>query len=149
MAMELVAPITATYFAWPHCNGMLALYVLHYINRAVVQPLRSPTRSPLHAVVVVCAVFFNAMNGFLLGTWLRGEGQVVDAPFAGAYTLGLAVFAAGLAGNIWHDNVLMQLRRAPSGPHIQTSTSHYRIPYGGLYTWISYPNYLCECTSTH
>lgn len=146
--MELVAPLSAVWFAWPRLSWMLALFVLHYVNRAVVQPLCSPTRSPLHAVVVLSAVVFNLMNGYLLGTWLRGVGE---APMPGWYTsvgvaLGILMYAGGLAGNVWHDQVLLALRRTPrDGASVRTASSDYRIPYGGLYRWISYPNYLCEC----
>lgn len=148
MAMELVAPLTAVWFAWPHTSWMLALFVLHYVNRAVVQPLCSPARSPLHAVVVLSAVVFNLMNGYLLGTWLRGAGEAPTPCIrtAAGTALGVLMYAGGLAGNVWHDQVLLELRKTPrEGASVRTASSDYRIPYGGLYRWISYPNYLCEC----
>lgn len=147
--MESVAPFVAVYFAWPQMNAMLALFVLHYVNRAWVQPLRSPTRSPLHASVVISAVAFNALNGYLQGTWLRGHGPPIPSdqrPLLLAL-FGLMVFLVGFIGNVWHDGVLLHLRRRPQGAVVRTSTSRYLIPYGGLYQYVSYPNYLCECTS--
>lgn len=148
--MELVAPVAVVFFAWPRVNTMLVLFVLHYLNRAVVHPLRSPPRSPLHATVVLSAVCFNLMNGLLLGTWLRGD-KMSSSKGPESWLcagVGLVLFVCGFAGNVWHDNVLLQLRKAPrAGASVRTSAAQYRVPYGGLYRWISYPNYLCECRS--
>lgn len=150
--MELVAPVTLLYCVWPQWNTMVALFVLHYTNRALVLPWLNPPRAPLHVSVVGSAVVFNAMNAYLLGSWLRGRGEPVPAtPWThAAYCGGLFVFAWGLAGNVYHDHLLLRLRkRAQTGPRVGTEAGAYRIPYGGLYEWISYPNYVCECTSVY
>jgi 3-oxo-5-alpha-steroid 4-dehydrogenase 1 len=62
---------------------------------------------------------------------------------------GLVLWAVGLAGNIWHDEILLNIRRKAKskGKAKADGTSkgeHYAIPQGGLYSLISYPNYFCE-----
>ncbi len=68
--------------------------------------------------------------------------------------LGLAGWAIGFAGNVYHDEILMDIRRPNNNaPKAQDSTSvgkgasarKYSIPRGGLFEYISFPNYLCEC----
>lgn len=153
--MELVAPIATAAAALrvrrldeltPASQLLLALFLVHYANRAVVQPLRNPPRSPLNASVLISAVLFNAANGYLQGTWLAAHG---GRPAAASWPalLGLVLFFLGFAGNVWHDNVLIQLRRQkrPAPSQVRGLTSPYSIPHGGLFALVSYPNYLCEC----
>lgn len=133
------APITEL----PRASKLiLGLFLLHYVHRALIQPLRNPPRSPLHASVVLSAIAFNSINGYLHGTWIaRGvEAQRYGAVTLAAFVLGLSLFVIGATGNIWHDEVLRRLR-------LGAPPRTYAIPHGGLYRWISYPNYLCECAS--
>jgi 3-oxo-5-alpha-steroid 4-dehydrogenase 1 len=77
--------------------------------------------------------------------------------------LGLIVWAIGLLGNIYHDDVLREIRRAalrnqkkrakaadPStgknkpGAENKGVNKIYKIPEEGLFRWIFYPHYLCE-----
>lgn len=174
----------------PTANCVLAsLYVIHYINRAFLQPLRGPPRSPSHLSVFLSAAIFQSANGFVMGTWLGGSSpplqlpkEIVDpssalskvvsslakrtitrpglvddgmqtllSPF---FLLGIAGWLVGLAGNIYHDEILFDIRRkaqrekknsdkSRNGP--EDSKPKYDVPHGGLYSLISYPNYLCEC----
>ncbi|WFD20366.1 hypothetical protein MCAP1_002610 [Malassezia caprae] len=150
MAMEAVAPcalVANAYargaLAWP-THALVALFVLHYVNRAVYQPWRNPPRSPLHLSVVLSAMAFNLVNGTLLGTWLARGGT---AHHASVWTLaGVALFALGLWGNMHHDARLRRLRtEAPArGEPVVQGHAAYRIPRGALFEWVSYPNYLCE-----
>lgn len=156
MAMELVAPcalLANAYargaLAWP-TQALVALFVLHYVNRAVYQPWRNPPRSPLHLSVVLSAMAFNLVNGTLLGAWLAHGGTTHHGS---VWTgVGVALFALGLWGNMHHDARLRRLRigaPAPGEPVVQGRAATYRIPRGALFEWVSYPNYLCECTSRH
>ena len=52
---------------------LLSFYLLHYLNRALVQPLRSPPRSPMAPIVPLFAGSFQATNGLLIGNWLAGR----------------------------------------------------------------------------
>lgn len=154
--MELVAPIAAVSSAlrmraWSTLGWgsrlMLLLFVVHYANRAVIQPLRNPPRSPMKLSVMLSAILFNSANGFLIGTW-AASAQGKQPPRPGlALPLGLLVFCVGLGGNIWHDEVLISLRREkqPRKGDVRGLTTSYSIPHGGLYRFVSYPNYLCEC----
>lgn len=140
---------------------LAAFYLVHYANRALISPLRSPGRSKAHVIVTLAGIVFNTVNGSLLGTY-------VSSATCAAYTfnastgtsthgmrmlVGIALYAAGLLGNIYHDEILYDLRRdamknkaeaEARGDEKANSKPHYGIPYGGLYRFISYPNYFCE-----
>ncbi|KAI0287179.1 hypothetical protein BC826DRAFT_1093440 [Russula brevipes] len=113
-----------------------ALYLVHYFNRALVSPLRSPSRSRSHLVVVTSGIVFNAPNGFLLAAFLSSASTAAylsDAPHSPRFWAGLALWAAGFVGNA---KELEDGKRARQ--------PHYAIPHGGLYSLVSFPNYLCE-----
>ena len=119
--------------------ALLAFFCAHYVNRAIVYPLRIRGGKATPAGVVAAAFAFTAANGYLQGralappsSWGRPATRA-DARFL----LGLAVAAAGACGNVWHDGVLRDLRR--SGP-----PGRYGIPRGGLYEYVSGANFLCE-----
>ncbi|PWY96876.1 hypothetical protein BCV70DRAFT_102539, partial [Testicularia cyperi] len=206
---------------------LVLLFVIHYTHRAVLQPLRSPRRSPLHISVPLSAILFNIINGFVMGSWLGGRtpwsalpepavlsaalvatgaqggiggnagsaaasiaasdlarklgtSQIADSLRIGApglisnsvwsnplWYLGIVGWAIGFAGNVWHDEILMDIRRPkksnssaadPKQSQAQASNKEdaatkvgsgksarkYSIPRGGLFEFISFPNYLCE-----
>jgi len=118
--------------------AMALLFTLHYVHRAFVFPLRLRTRGKrMPLVIAASAVAFNIVNGSLLGwhfayradypaTWYR------DPRFG----MGLAMFAAGMATNLWADRRLIRLR-APG-------QAGYAIPRGGLFELVSCPNHLGE-----
>ena len=117
----------------------LVLWEAHYIHRAFIYPLglRGVTRR-MPLVVMSFGFFFNVMNGYLNGRYLF--------VFSGGYPLawlydvrfiaGLTLFVMGYLLNRQSDLALRNLR--------QVGEQGYRIPYGGLYRWISCPNYLGE-----
>ena len=117
----------------------LAMWELHYLQRTFVFPFllsRGASRMPLS--VVALGAVFNVFNGWLQGIWLfrigpsRGVEWLMDPRFL----IGVALFAGGMALN-WHSDAVLRALREPG-------ESGYRIPYGGLYRWISCPNYLGE-----
>ncbi|KAI9506791.1 3-oxo-5-alpha-steroid 4-dehydrogenase-domain-containing protein [Coemansia spiralis] len=48
----------------------VALWIAHYVNRAIIYPLRQPSRKNMHIGIMLCAVVFNTVNAYLNGRWL-------------------------------------------------------------------------------
>ena len=110
--MELVAFVTFTYTyihspLSPKAFGtsppltpthpptfLAALFLTHYLNRALISPLRTPSRSNSHLIVVLSAVVFNILNGSLLGAYL-------SSPAASVYLAG--AFQVGYLGGLYMD----------------------------------------------
>ncbi|TXT07181.1 hypothetical protein VHUM_03351 [Vanrija humicola] len=159
VVMEAVAPATflATLAAIGAPQGrpaalLAGLYLLHYLHRAFVSPLLlAPPRAPLHAVVVAAGIVFNLLNASLLARTL-----VYFPPTGGwAFRVGVVLWLVGFAGNVYHDEILHDLRRPPGhrlvSPQIDAPTrksaaggGRYKVPSGGLFALVSFPNYLCE-----
>jgi protein-S-isoprenylcysteine O-methyltransferase Ste14 len=144
--MELPAVATIAVFfvlgdrtASPAAIALLAMWELHYVYRTLVFPFRRRGgRRPMPLSVVSMAVLFNIWNGYLNGRWLfalgpeRGVEWLTDPRFV----LGAALFLSGLAINFHSDNILLGLR-APG-------ETGYKIPRGGLFRFVSAPNYFGE-----
>jgi 3-oxo-5-alpha-steroid 4-dehydrogenase 1 len=117
----------------------LAIWESHYVYRAFVYPVQirgRGARVPL--LVPISGALFNVFNGYLNFRYLtvfaplRGPSWAWDPRFL----LGLVIFIAGIAINRQSDRILRTLR-APG-------ETGYKIPHGGLYGWISCPNYFGE-----
>lgn len=106
-------------------------WLLHYGQRTFVFSLLmrdENKRKPL--MTVVMAILFNVLNA--AGNGVALSNRPIDLPFV----LGLTLFLGGMAVNLHADHVLRTLRKP--------GETGYRIPNGGLYAWVSSPNYLGE-----
>ncbi|GAA6052669.1 hypothetical protein JCM3770_003920 [Rhodotorula araucariae] len=145
---------------------LAAAFLLHYLNRAVLGSLRNPGRAPMHLVIPILSALFNVANGGTIGAWLAaGASPAAGSSFiglrtggrAGLFGAGVALWAVGFAGNIYHDEILYDLKRAKqravTSQHAKRDAGaaaapspreRYSIPTRGLYKLVSHPSYLCE-----
>lgn len=145
IGMEAPAPIAMAlvYARGEHAGEAIPLlffgvFQAHYANRAVIQPLLTRgTDRRTTLFIVVAAFVFNSINGALIGLAVSHLGHY-DASWLRdpRFVVGMALFGAGAAINVHADGVLRRLRRP--------GESGYRIPHGGLYRWVTCPNYLGE-----
>jgi hypothetical protein len=118
------------------------LWEVHYFHRVMIFPLQIRTaRKKIPVLIVILGFVFNVINGYLNGYWF-----VHFAPDFRAGALielrlvsGVIIFVAGFVINKYHDHILIKLR--PS------TGDGYKIPYGGLFTYVSCPNFLGEIIS--
>ena len=115
---------------------VLALWLLHYVYRTFVFPLGirdSKTSFPL--LISMMALLFNLMNGYI--NWysiaVLDLGRGAWTPLA---VLGAVIFLAGWVIHVSSDRIILRLRE-PGKPR-------YAIPRGGLFRWVSSPQYLGE-----
>jgi hypothetical protein len=117
----------------------LLMWWAHYLHRAFIYPFTiADGRKKMPVSVAWLALVFNLGNGYLNGFYLFS--------LSGGYTLrwlwdirflvGFVIFVTGFVINRWADEVLRRLRMG--------GDMGYKIPYGGLYEWISCPNYFGE-----
>ncbi|MDB4050859.1 DUF1295 domain-containing protein [Flavobacteriaceae bacterium] len=112
----------------------IVLWIIHYFNRTIIYPLRIKTKGKKIPIAIVSsAFFFNLVNGVLNGyfiTLIRFES------ISFIYLIsGLFVFIIGFYINISSDNTLIKLR---------TNQKGYVIPNGGLFNYVSCPNFFGE-----
>jgi 3-oxo-5-alpha-steroid 4-dehydrogenase 1 len=147
--MEMPALFIFGYFVFSGANLLNSLVLiavliwgLHYIHRVLIYPFQIKTSGKkIPLVIVIFAICFNTVNGTLNGYWL--------AHFAPDYhskvflnlrlIAGVVLFLAGYVINKYHDSLLIKLRT--------TSEKGYQIPYGGLFKFVSCPNFLGEIIS--
>ncbi|KAJ6257207.1 hypothetical protein Dda_8094 [Drechslerella dactyloides] len=187
MLMELVSPLSFCLTIYLNCQSPLStlaalptthkvlttLYFIHYANRAIISPLRAPAYAPAHIVVLLIASAFNYLNAYGLAGWLLWHGRINTDGFAGKvrFAVGVAVWAVGFAGNVWHEDVLYEIRRRAKREDavlrdrkktdvgggmqvvdtgedrlvVRAPNGHiYEVPQGGLYEYCWHPHYFME-----
>lgn len=118
----------------------LILWCIHYGHRALIYPLRIKTKGKKMPLLITSfGIVFNGINGFVNGYWLSIAGKELEVSSANEIlriVLGILLFISGFIINKYHDRLLIKLRKSvPQG---------YRIPYGGLFKYVSCPNYFGE-----
>ena len=116
----------------------LLMWMSHYLQRAFMYPFLQRSQRRLPLLIVALGFGFNVINAYVNGRYLfefsggHGDIWLSDPRFA----LGMLIFAVGYVVNKHSDAILRNLR-APG-------ESGYAIPHGGLYRWVSCPNYFGE-----
>lgn len=143
--MEAVSPVVYTLSFllvqpnWTQFQMILTLcWMIHYCNRSIIHPLRAPSMADVHIITSVCGFGFNLFNGYTNGIWIGRHSRSVDCV---QFWIGILIWAAGFISNVYHDTVLFRLR---SKTKKEESRRKYFIPQGGLYRFVSCPNYLSE-----
>lgn len=146
MIMEIVSPLVfGLFFLSGPVEKTLpmwiffSLWMIHYINRSLIFPLRTRTsgkKIPLS--IVGSAAFFNLVNGGLNGLFLGyfSESYTLNWLTDPRFLIGLLLFVTGFCINLWADHRLIHLRKP--------GEKGYKIPYGGLFNRISCPNHFGE-----
>ena len=117
----------------------LGLWEAHYIHRAFIYPPGIRSRSGgMPLTIVGFGLLFNTVNGYLNGRYIFtfSSGYTNQWLTDPRFIAGAGIFIIGFIINRQADHTLRSLR--PAGE------SGYRIPYGGMYRWISCPNYFGE-----
>lgn len=121
----------------PHAALIGAIYGGHYVYRSLIYPLLSPSSAaPASVWVVAMAFVFNVFNSSILGGWTFVVGP--EQALGPVDLLGLGLVLLGFFIHARSDATLRGLREQ-YGPG-------YHIPRGGLYRFVSCPNYLGELT---
>lgn len=128
------APRTATAIAF------LLMWEAHYVQRAFIYPfLMRDRQKKMPIAIPIMAAAFNLSNGYINGRYLfhfSGTRYTSDWLVSQQFIIGLIIFIIGFMINRWSDNTLHNLR--------QPGETGYKIPHGGLYRYISCPNYFGE-----
>ena len=146
LAMESVSLVAFNFF-FMHGNrsfhlvtGLFCLlWNIHYLNRAFLYPARMRGGGrPMAVAVVLMAMLFNAVNGYLNGRYLNLYSSRYDPLWllSPRFLLGAALFVGGFFINNHSDGVLRKLRTA--------ERRGYAIPRGGFFRYVSCANYFGE-----
>lgn len=115
------------------------IWVAHYTNRSLIYPFRTRTKGKqMPLMIAIFAIFFNLANASFNGSyfsWFSRE-YSIDWLYDIRFILGSLLFVTGVVINLGSDNYLLHLRKR--------STNGYQIPRGGMFRYISCPNFFGE-----
>lgn len=142
--MEAASPLVFALTFFPGNSNMgpveallAGFWLLHYLNRAFIYPLRlSGGSKPMPLSVVAMAILFNGVNACLNGNYLNRAGYSPAWLADPRFIAGLILFCGGVAVNLHSDAILRRLRAG--------NARGYQIPRGGLFRYVSCANYLGE-----
>ena len=145
MEIPAVMVMLILFLVGPNNTSALALVFLivwqiHYIERSLVYPLLMRSNREMPLTVMLMGASFNLVNGYLQGRWIYAlaptntyTDELLKNP---RIWIGFSIFLIGFGVNLHSDHILRKLRNKKE--------EKYSIPKGGLYRWISCPNYLGE-----
>ncbi len=143
MESPAVIVFAAVYLAGDHRADAfplvcLALWQIHYLNRTVVFPFRVKSKGKrMPVLIMVISTMCNVCNAYINARWVSHLGEYGPQWMAGApFLIGIGLFIVGAAINHHSDHILFNLRKP--------GETGYVIPRGGLYRYVSAPNYLGE-----
>lgn len=118
--------------------ALIGVWQLHYFHRTFIFPFRlraKGKRMPLSIPAI--AIVFNSLNAYVNARWISHIGSYADGWLADPrFLVGSGVFLLGFVINIHADTVLIHLRKP--------GETGYVIPRGGLFRFVTCPNYLGE-----
>jgi hypothetical protein len=128
-----------------HNNILMCMFVLHYLNRSVLYPLRMPRdANPMPVSVTFMAFFYCLWNGMTqsISLGMVNCEDVVSASFSETlrFYAGVIMFATGMMVNVHSDSTLINLRGKP----VNGRRAAYKIPRGGMFEYVSCANYFGE-----
>lgn len=131
--------LTARHSALGVAWVFLALWQTHYVYRTYVFPFLLNARGKrMPLLVAVSGMGFNVFNGYLNGRHLAWAADTYSSAWLAdpRFVVGTMLFVTGFVVNVHSDRILIGLRTG--------GKTGYSIPQGGLYRWISCPNYFGE-----
>ena len=117
----------------------LILWEAHYLHRAFVYPFSLSKKIKIMPVsIIFSGFFFNLVNCYLNGRYLFTFSNAYPVSWFTdpRFIIGVILFIAGYVINRESDTTLRKLR--------ESNSQEYQIPVGGLYNFVSCPNYLGE-----
>jgi len=140
------------WFMWYRTNEqnwitltLFFLWEMHYFLRCLIFPMLIPSNQVMYWLTFVTSIFFTWFNTTVNAEYLFWIcSPPVDYPvdtywLKPNFFVGIFFFFLGLVINWKSDIALLQLRQSR-----KKDESRYKLPYGGLFEYISCPNYFGE-----
>lgn len=116
---------------------LMVLFLFHYANRVFIYPFRIKTKGKMMPLIIAgSAIIFNVINGSIIGYSLLHSTYEVAYFTSPRFLVGVVLFFTGMIINNGSDSALIKLR--------SNGNTSYQIPTGGLFKYVSCPNYLGE-----
>ena len=118
----------------------LFIWMLHYCQRTFIFPLLIRGKRPMPLTIIMLGITFNGTNTYLQARWLYhfSPGYAPEWVFNPLFIIGILIFFIGFVINLHSDYIVRNLRKP--------GETDYKIPYGGMFKYVSSPSYFGEIT---
>ncbi len=132
-SLVLLSPYRYAAQAWVP----LLFWVFHYGYRTFVFPaLMHHSGRTFPVLLLLFAIAFNVLNGYNNSAALVMAGEAGAPLLTTHFVVGAVIFMAGFIIHVQSDRTIRNLR--------QPGETGYSVPHGGLFRWVTSPNYLGE-----
>ncbi|MFW9784469.1 MAG: DUF1295 domain-containing protein [Candidatus Heimdallarchaeota archaeon] len=118
----------------------MCIWMMHYCQRTFIFPLLIRGKEPMPITIILLGISFNGINTYLQARWINkfSPSYSIDWILNPLLIIGVLVFLCGFIINLYSDRIIRNLRKP--------GETEYRIPYGGLFKYVSCPSYFGEIT---
>ncbi|MFX1380183.1 MAG: methyltransferase [Promethearchaeota archaeon] len=117
-----------------------AIWMLHYIHRTFIFPLLIRGNQSMPITIILMGIIFNGVNSYLQARWIYkfSFSYAISWILNPLFITGILIFFIGFFINLHSDYLIRNLRKP--------GETEYKIPYGGMFKYVSCPSYLGEIT---
>ncbi|MGL4561676.1 MAG: DUF1295 domain-containing protein [Brevinema sp.] len=119
---------------------LFVIWQFHYFYRSFIYPFKIQNHKQMPIALMFSAFFFQFVNTYFQASWIyvyAPKNIYVNGYLTSVnFIVGLIIFMLGTIMNRNADYILRSLRKE--------GDTGYKIPYGGMYRFVSCPNYLGE-----
>ncbi|MFW9782016.1 MAG: hypothetical protein ACFFFB_07010 [Candidatus Heimdallarchaeota archaeon] len=118
----------------------LIIWMVHYGQRTFIFSFLIRPKQPMPITIISFGLIFNGINTYLQARWIF----TLSAPYPSSWIIspfflsGIVIFILGMIINLHSDHIVRNLRKP--------GETEYKIPYGGMFNYVSCPSYLGEIT---
>jgi steroid 5-alpha reductase family enzyme len=116
------------------------VWMLHYCQRTFIFPLLIRGKEPMPITIILLGFIFNGINAYIQARWIYtfSPNYSLSWVFNPLFITGMIIFIGGFVINLHSDYIIRNLR--------EPSETDYKIPFGGMFRYISSPSYFGEIT---
>eukprot|EP00924_Labyrinthula_sp_SR-Ha-C_P005834 snap_masked-scaffold_14-processed-gene-6.42-mRNA-1 protein AED:0.36 eAED:0.36 QI:0/-1/0/1/-1/1/1/0/267 len=124
-----------------HQKFLCFMFLKHYLNRGFYFPLtlrvQQNKKATFSLSVILAGVIFTSLHGYLNATYFTKIFPFnANFFYTPTFLVGYFLYEASFWGTIYHEDIIKKLRK--------NSFSGYKIPFGGLFNYITNATYFCE-----
>jgi len=127
---------------------LLGMFIIHYIQRSIIYPvfrISGKNHQPTPVSVTILAFTYCFWNGFTQSLSLLVVNVYPDNWFSDPrFIVGCIIFITGFVINVSSDSTLLGLKGSGASDKKEEVIKSYKIPYGGLFEYVSCANYFGE-----
>jgi protein-S-isoprenylcysteine O-methyltransferase Ste14 len=118
----------------------MAIWMVHYCQRTFLFPLLIRGKEQMPVTIILAGFTFNCVNAYLQARWIYtfSSSYALNWLVNPLFIIGIIIFLCGLIINLHSDHIIRNLRNP--------GENEYKIPYGGMFKYVSSPTYFGEIT---